>query len=145
MLFLAVLFVSASATSAFAKDLCVGDSLGNFLKFNNVKLLKGKTTPLVGRYEFGNGNNTPVFGAVTLDSDNVETRIVLTYSNVFTNEIAIFTMVGDKSFNATGNYDIDPIGSIDINNASWTNILCSTFLPAFTSGPSGGQNRLRPE
>jgi hypothetical protein len=145
MLILAVLFVGMSANSALALNLCVQDSLANFLKFDGVKPQNGKSTPLAGRYEFGNGNNTPVHGVVTVDSDKITTRIVLTYSNVFTNEIAIFTMVGDKLFNALGNYDIDPIGSIDINNVTWTNIPCNTFLPAFKSGPSEGGNRLRPE
>jgi hypothetical protein len=145
MLVLAVLFVTMSAASAMALNICVEDTLGNFMKFDGVKLQNGKSTPLAGRYEFGNGNNTPIHGVVTVDSDKITTRIVLTYSNVFTNEIAIFTMVGDKLFNAAGNYDIDPIGSIDFNNVVWSNIPCNTFLPAFKSGPSGGHNRLRPE
>lgn len=144
MLTLALLIVSMSAASAFAKDLCVIDNLGgHVLKFDAVKLLKGKSTALVGRLNFGNSAlNTPLSGVLTLDSDNLTTRIVLTYSSVAINEIAIFTFVGDKNFNATGNYNI--IGG-SIMAVSWTSIACNLAAAANVSGAPVGGNSLLPQ
>ena len=69
MLVLAALFVSMSATSAFALDLCVINTFGQLYKFDTVRLLKNKTTPLTGRFHFSGGNdNKPIFGSVTLDT-----------------------------------------------------------------------------
>lgn len=134
LLILAFVIVSMSTTSAFAKDLCVADSLGHVWKFDTIKLLKGKSTPLVGRVNINNdsANNHPVSGAVTLDSDNLTTRIVLTFSHGDLNETIIFSMVGDKSFNATGRFLI--IGGAATTPYTWGNIPCDLAAAANVQG-----------
>ena len=61
MLGLTALFVSMSATSAFALDLCVINGFGQLYKFDAVRLLKNKTTPLSGRFHFSGGNDNNRF------------------------------------------------------------------------------------
>jgi len=144
MLFLAVLFLSVSTTSAMAKDLCVQGSLGVGFVFNNVKLLKGKTTILTGRVFIGS-SNAPFQGAVTVDSDNVTTRIgVIAYQGTTLIGPVLWDMVGDKFFNATGNADVAPFGSV-FGPDIWTNIPCNTVLPAFPVPSPEGPSLVRPE
>jgi len=110
MLVLAALLVGISATSAFALDLCVINGFGQLYKFDTVKLLKNKTTPLTGRFHFSGGNdNKPLFGSVTLDSDNLTVRIFILAEG----SAVQFTesMTGDKHFNALGSFDNAPLGS----------------------------------
>ena len=126
MLVLAALFVSMSATSAFALDLCVINTFGQLYKFDTVKLLKNKTTPLTGRFHFSGGNdNKPIFGSVTLDSDNLTVRIFILSegSAVQFSE----SMTGDKQFNAIGSFDNAPLGSTT-GGSAWGNIPCTTGL-----------------
>ena len=129
MLAFAALLVSMSATSAFALDLCVINGFGQLYKFDTVRLLKNKTTPLSGRFHFAGGNdNKPIFGSVTLDSDNLTVRIFILSegSAVQFSE----SMTGDKKFNALGSYDNAPLGSTT-GASAWANIPCTTgFFPA---------------
>jgi hypothetical protein len=75
-LLVAIFLVGLTTAPAFAKDLCVVNDFGQLLKFDRVQLLKGKTTVLVGRFHpLADDTNVPFNGAVTLDSDNVTTRI----------------------------------------------------------------------
>ena len=142
MLVLAALFVSMSATSAFALDLCVINGFGQLYKFDTVKLLKNKTTPLSGRFHFSGGNdNKPILGSVTLDSDNLTVRIFILSegSAVQFSE----SMTGDKHFNAVGSFDNAPLGSTT-GGSVWANIPCTTGLfPAASvalpiAGPAPG-------
>jgi hypothetical protein len=144
ILALGLLIVSASATSAFAKDLCVDAGGGIRVQFNKVVLLKGKTTLLAGRADVG-GNNVPVVGTLTLDADNVTTRIgVMVYQIPGSWNIVGFTMsvVGDKLFNASGFFDNFPLNSNGDGAVTWTSVLCSSVPPAFPSravvGPAPG-------
>jgi hypothetical protein len=142
MLFLAVLFLSVSATSAFALDLCLqggAGAAGVMFQFNKVVLNKGKTTVLAGRADQA-GNNVPLFGAVTLDSDGVTTRIAV-MAFPFTgswNALGFaISMVGDKQFNATGIFDNFPLDTAG-DSMTWTHVLCSTVPPAFPSRTNVG-------
>ena len=129
MLGLAALLVSLSATSALALDLCVINGFGQLYKFDAVRLLKNKTTPLAGRFHFSGGNdNKPLLGSVTLDNDNLTVRIfVLSEGSAvqFTE-----SMIGDKRFNALGSFDNAPLGSTT-GGSAWANIPCTNgFFPA---------------
>lgn len=133
---LTVLFLSGSPISALAKDICVQNSFGQFLKFDKIKLLTGRTTVFGGRFH-GNGDtlNQPFYAAVTVDSDNVTTRIIVTAmpaGDAASVPVAWY-MVGDKSFNATGRYDNSPFNANGDGADSWTNSDCATFPPAFPS------------
>jgi len=132
VLIVAVFVAAITAAPALAKDICVQNSFSQLFKFDGVKLLKGKTTQLTGRFE-AFGVNVPIDGALTLDSDGVTTRIgILTYPNAGGGAptSVMWTMVGDKLFNATGSFDDGALGSID-GADTWTNVSCSGFPPAF--------------
>jgi hypothetical protein len=132
MLFLAVLFLSASATSAFAVNRCVRNGFGQLFEFDTVKLTKNKTAPLAGRFHFGgDSDNNPAFGAATLDSDGSTVRIfVMTFGS---GAQVTWLMTGDKFLNATGTFDTAPLAGSD-GADSWTSIPCtSPFPPAFPS------------
>ena len=123
------------AAPVLAADRCVANIFGQFFRFNGVKLVIGKTTQLAGRFHPGGGAfNLPFDGAVTLDSDGGTTRIgILSYpdaSGVGTTAV-MWTMVGDKLFNATGSFDDDALGSID-GADTWVPGSCVGFPPAFT-------------
>ena len=127
MLVFAFLFVSMSATSAFALDLCAINGFGQLYKFDNVKLLKNKTTPLTGRFHFsGSNDNKPLFGSATLDNDNLTVRIFILAEG----SAVQFTesMTGDKKFNAVGSFDNAPLGSTTGAN-TWANIPCTRAFP----------------
>lgn len=95
---LAVVLLGITAGPAFAKDLCVQNIFGQLLKFDNVKLLKGKTTALVGRFHpAGSDTNTPVNGVLTVDSDNVTTRIGIVSFPIGAVSSVGWTMTGDKA------------------------------------------------
>jgi hypothetical protein len=132
-LLVVVVFVGITAGPAFAKDLCVENSFGDVFRFDRVQLLKGKTTVLVGRFHSGGGDpNVPVNGAVTLDSDNVTTRIgILAYPVAGGGISVAFSeyMVGNKSFNATGSFDNSPFDGTD-GADTWTPVSCATLPPA---------------
>ncbi len=145
MLILAVIIVSMSVTSAFAKDLCVVDNLGHTLKFDGIKLLKGKSTPLVGRLHIGGGvGNGPISGVVTLDSDNETTRIAVTYYGISLGEVVLLYLTGDKFFNAAGRYDIVPFVYGGDADYSWTNIPCTLVQAAIVSGTLATEGRAFP-
>lgn len=142
MLVFAFLFVSMSATSAFALDLCVINGFGQLYKFDAVRLLRNKTTPLTGRFHFlGGEDNKPIMGSVTLDNDNLTVRIFILAegSAVQFSE----SMTGDKKFNALGSYDNAPLGSTT-GGSVWASIPCTTglFPTAFVArtivGPAPG-------
>jgi hypothetical protein len=132
VLLIVVLLVSVTAGPAFAKDLCVGNAFGQLFKFDKVQLLKGKTTTLAGRWHpFADDTNTPVTGAVTLDSDNSTTRIAIISYPVGLSGVAVaFSeyMIGDKSFNATGTFDNSPFSGDDGSDV-WTAVDCKTIVP----------------
>ena len=129
---------------ALARDICVANAYGDLYVFNNVKLLKGKTTPLVGRIHFGGDSNSPVSGSVTLDSDNLTTRIgVIAYPAGIAFTPFIEYMTGDKSFNAGGAYDNGPLGSED-GTDTWTALDCKLLAPpaippVAPAGPAPGR------
>jgi len=113
-------------------------------QFNKVVFLKGKTTLLAGRADLG-GNNVPAVGAVTVDTDNVTTRIgVMVYQVPGSWNVVGFTLnlVGDKLFNATGFFDNFPLNSNGDGAFTWTNVPCTSVPPAFFSrtveGPAAG-------
>ena len=140
---LTVLFLGASANSVFAKDICasgvVGLLPGTLLRFEKVKLLNGKTTPLVGRADI-NGNNVPFAGALTVDSDGVTVRIAVTaYQVPGSWNVVGFTMnlVGDKNFNATGFFDNFPLNGNGDGALQIANSDCSSFPPAFPIREAG--------
>jgi hypothetical protein len=146
MLILTVLFVGMSANSAFALNLCVTDSIGHDLKFDNVKLPKGKSAPLAGRLNIGGSEtNAPLSGVVTVDSDNVTTRIVVEVVHVANGELVRFYLTGDKAFNASGRFDGLPFNFGGDGNYSWANVPCNTLLPAFRIGSPAGGDRIIPE
>jgi hypothetical protein len=142
LLAVAVFLFSTSATSAFAKDLCVVNNFGQLFKFDNVKLLKGKTTPLVGRiHPFGSDFNQPITGSVTLDSDNATVRISILGIPLPGSGLVSFvaSMIGDKNFNALGQFDNAPLETLT-NSDAWTAVPCiQGFFPAaFVTGPLVG-------
>jgi hypothetical protein len=148
MLFLAVLFLSASATSAFAKDICVLDGFGNLLQFNKVQLLKGRSTQLSGRIHYGGFSlNSPLHGVVTVDSDNVTTRIAFTIHGVAPALFEVFAVhaTGDKLFNASGSFDQGPFTPGGDGAYSMVNAPCSIVLPALPDRSPGGPISVIPE
>jgi hypothetical protein len=101
-------------------------------------LLKNKTTPFTGRFHFSGGNdNKPLFGSVTLDSDNLTVRIFILAEG----SAVQFTesMTGDKHFNALGSFDNAPLGSTT-GASVWVTLHCTTglFPAAFVAGPIVG-------
>lgn len=132
-----VLFLVAFSASAFAKDICVNNG-SSLIKFDNVRLLKGKTTPLSGEFHPGGGDaNLPFIGSVTLDADGVTTRIhiISSYGNGAIS--CMWAMTGDKSFNASGNFDNVPFASTPDGAETWTNISCASPFPAAGPRASG--------
>jgi hypothetical protein len=130
-LLVAIFLVGLTTVPAFAKDLCVQNDFGQLLKFDRVQLLKGKTTVLAGRFHpLADDTNLPFNGAVTLDSDNITTRIgVLSFPDVSGIPVAVgWTMVGDKSFNATGSFDNSPFSGTDGADI-WTHVSCAAPFP----------------
>jgi len=126
------------AAPVLAADRCVANIFGQFFRFNGVKLLIGKTTQLAGRFHpFGDTTNLPFDGAVTLDSDGVTTRIgILTYPASGGGVTAVmWTMTGDKLFNAAGSFDDGALGSINGADA-WLAGSCVGFPPAFPNSSS---------
>jgi hypothetical protein len=131
-LLVGLFLVGLTTTSAFAKDLCVVNAFGQLVKFDKVQVLKGKTTVLAGRFHGTGGDpNVPFNGAVTLDSDNVTTRIgILAYPVAGGGISVAFSeyMIGDKDFNATGSFDNSPFSGTDGADI-WTSVSCATPFP----------------
>ena len=145
-LLVAMFLVGLTTAPAFAKDLCVVNAFGQFFKFDRVQLLKGKTTVLVGRvHPLGDATNLPFNGAVTLDSDNITTRIgIVVYPTDPAFVSAAFLMVGDKNFNADGSFDSSPLSGTDGADI-WTKVSCATpFPPASLVTPPQGPTPLIP-
>jgi hypothetical protein len=138
-LLFAVLFVVATVAPASAGNVCVENIFGQLFRFDNVPLLgKGKTFSLRGEFHYlGTDVNLPFEGVVTLASDGVTTRIgIITFPGPVTSPV-MWSMVGDKKFNATGTWDNAPFGSID-GNDTWTNVSCAApFPPASAPMPLG--------
>jgi hypothetical protein len=142
LLGVAVLVLSMTATSAFAKDLCVLNTFGQLFKFDGVKLLKGKTAPLVGRFHPTGGDfNQPVNGSVTLDGDNVTVRVSIVGVPLAGSGLLPFieSMIGDKNFNAVGQFDNAPFGALTGADA-WFAVPCvaGIFPAAIVTGPVVG-------
>lgn len=127
IVFLALsLFLQAS--TLFAKDICVESNFLGSLIFKNVKIDK---RPFVGKWFHGvagcNGQlSAPVIGIA--DMQNTTVRIGVTAYMVGCGDSSsfVFTMLGDKDFNATGNIDR---GSNGIGNTdgfdTWTSVDCN--------------------
>ena len=91
--------------------------------------LKGKPTILVGEYHYHADQNTvPFVGAVSLRSDGVTTKIGITSypePNTPTILAVAWIMVGDKKFNATGDfYNTPGSSSTPTGTDTWTNVSC---------------------
>jgi hypothetical protein len=129
-LLVAIFLVGLTTAPAFAKDLCVVNDFGQLFKFDRVQLLKGKTTVLAGRFHpLGDATNLPFNGAVTLDSDNITTRIgILIYPTDAAFVAAAVVMVGDKNFNATGSFDNSPFSGTD-GADNWAKVSCASPFP----------------
>jgi len=70
----AVILLGGIVMPVLAGDICVEDSFGEYLRFYNVSLVKGKTTSFVGEWHYYTGDTpqtTALLGAVTLLSDGV--------------------------------------------------------------------------
>jgi hypothetical protein len=139
-LLFAVLLVVATVVPTFAANICVQNAFGQFFRFDNVPtpLVKGKTINLRGEFHHNLGtdinDNVPFEGALTLASDGVTTRIgIMTYSSGVATGV-IWSMVGDKKFNATGTYDTGALGSPD-GNDTWTRVSCAPPFPTPAISP----------
>ena len=139
-LLFAVLLMVATVAPAFAANICVQNSFVQFLRFDNVPtpLVKGKTINLKGElHPNGTDVNVPFEGALTLASDGVTTRIgIMSFSleSAFVVGV-IWSMVGDKKFNATGTYDNAPFNSPPDGNDTWTRVSCAPPFPSPAIAP----------
>ena len=122
--------ISLVALPAAAKDICIQDGV-ILMRFKGVKSLSkpGNVTPLHGFYTNGS-QISPLTGTAFTRAD----RTVAIGVYVHTADVAaagtctdfIFTMTGDKEFNATGSYrylDSPTSGSA----STWTPIPCNTL------------------
>jgi hypothetical protein len=130
-----VLLVVAMVMPAFAGNICVQNVYGQFLRFDNVPtpLVKGKTINLRGEFWHNLGTdvneNVPFEGALTLASDGVTTRIgIMTYSSTEASAV-IWSVVGNKKFNATGTFDTCPFNSPPDGSDTWTRVSCKPPFP----------------
>jgi hypothetical protein len=136
-LLIGVLIMGATVAPAPAANICVQNNFGQYFRFSGVPtpLVRGKTINVRGEFHpAGNDINLPFEGAVTLASDGVTTRIgIMTYSGPVTSMV-IWSMVGDKKFNATGTYDDGALGSPD-GNDTWTRVSCQPPFPPPGAAP----------
>jgi hypothetical protein len=127
---LSLLSSLASALPAAAKDICIQDGV-ILLHFKGVKSLKkpGSVSPLHGFYTNGSQTSSITGTAFVRADGSVSFGVHVHAAGVSaksTDVDFLFTMTGDKDFNATGSYrylDGPTFGS----DSTWTPIPCSTF------------------
>lgn len=123
-LLLAVIFMCLTEASAFAATRCVSNGFGQFFKFYNVVLQKGKSTQLVGQWVTA-GGALPLDGVVSLDTDGVTTRVgIITYPGLSLSAV-MWSMVGNKVLTGTGNFYNPPFS--DAGADTWTSVNCNTI------------------
>jgi hypothetical protein len=122
--------ITAPALPAAAKDICIQDGV-ILLHFKGVKSLKkpGSVSPLHGFYTNGSQTSSITGTAFTRADGSVSIGLYVHAAGVAaasTDVDFMFTMTGDREFNATGSYrylDGPSFGSA----SSWTPISCKTF------------------
>ena len=140
-LLFAVLLVVATVAPAFATNICVQNAFGQMFRFSFSGMGKGKTVNVRGEFHqniLDLSVNVPFEGAVTLDIDGVTTRIgIISFPSSPAGSFSAvgWSMVGDKHFNATGDYYNLPFSSATPSGSdTWTNVSCSSpFPPASAS------------
>ena len=127
---LAMFLLSASATSVLAKDICVANQDGKLFKFDNVRLIRNKTTSLVGRIHPAAfllvNNSRPMYGSVTVRGDNAVVEVFVTGGMLVP---TTWHMYLDKNFEGAGRIDRSPYNSGGDDDEFWTNIPCNKLFP----------------
>lgn len=129
-LVLPLISVLAASLPAAAKDICIQDGV-ILLAFKGVKSLKkpGSVAPLHGFYTNGSQVSSITGTAFTRADGSVSIGVYVHTAGVDPMSADVdlmFTMVGDKEFNATGSYrylDGPTFGSA----STWTPIPCKTL------------------
>lgn len=117
------------ASSAWAKDICVIDSSGDYWKFTGVKSLSqpGKVSPLHGVFWVG-GGNAPVSGTAIRTSSGVHIGVFVHSMAPFAGNNFSATFLTDTNFTGSGYYDND--GDPDEDGIiTFTNMSCATLPP----------------
>ncbi len=115
------------ASNAWAKDICVQDSIGSYWKFTGVKSLSqpDKVSSLNGVLL---PINAPISGTAVRTSTGVHIGVFVYSMGPFGGYNLSVTFVTDTNFNGSGFADSD--GDMDENFALlFTNVNCDTLPP----------------